>query len=199
MVAADPIGHEVVCGTVLRAVSLINAEAEYLAKLLDPSRDKRAAFLRMAQDWRDYGNDRYHLALEDFDAYLAKIDRGRDVDQVAADRVPGTEYWLEDDSGEIVACVRLRFALTASLEVEGGHIGYDVRPSSRGRGYGTVALRLALAEAWQRRIEKVRLTTDSDNTPSIKVIERNGGVLSGEAVSASSGKPIRQYWIAAPF
>jgi len=149
----------------------------------------------MAQDWLDHGNDRYRLALEDFDAYLARVHRFGDAAQVPLGWVPGTEFWLEDDVGEIVACVRLRFWLTPSLEVEGGHIGYDVRPSSRGRGFGTAALGLVLPEARRRGLERVRLTVDSDNLPSIKIIERNGGVLSGEAISRRTGRPIKQYWI----
>jgi hypothetical protein len=31
--------------------------------------------------------------------------------------------------------------------------------------------------------------------PSIRIIERNGGLLSGETISQRSGKPIRQYWL----
>ena len=151
----------------------------------------------MAQDWRDHGNDRYRLALENFDAYLARVDRFRDAAQVPHGWVPGTEFWL-DDSGAVVACTRLRFWLTPSLEIEGGHIGFDVRPSSRGRGFGTAALSLVLPEARRRGLERVRITVDSDNLPSIKIIERNGGILSGEAVSGKTGKPIRQYWIDTP-
>ena len=158
-----------------------------MAKLLDPSSDKREAFLRMAQDWLEHGHDRYALALEDFDGYLARLHRFSDAAQTPAGWVPGIELWLEDDAGEIVACVRLRFWLTPSLEVEGGHIGYDVRPSSRGRGFGTAALGLVLPEARRRGLERVRLTVDSDNLPSIKIIERNGGVLSGEAISGRDG------------
>jgi predicted acetyltransferase len=166
-----------------------------VAKLLDPSEDGRQAFLRMARDWRDHGQDRYRLALEDFDAYLARVERCRDPAQVPAGWVPGTEFWLDDCSGEIVACVRLRFRLTPSLEVEGGHIGFDVRPSSRGCGFGSAALRLVLPEAHRRGLARVRLTVDSDNVPSLKIVERNGGVLFGEAISERTGKPIKQYWI----
>jgi RimJ/RimL family protein N-acetyltransferase len=38
-------------------------------------------------------------------------------------------------------------------------------------------------------------TCDADNTPSVRVIEKNGGILDSEAVSARSGKRIRRYWI----
>jgi predicted acetyltransferase len=166
-----------------------------VAKLLDPSTDKRAAFLGMAQDWLDHGNDRYRLAVDDFDAYLARVERFRDAARTPVGWVPGTEFWLDDDGGEIVGCVRLRFWLTPSLEVEGGHIGYDVRPSSRGRGFGTAALRLVLPEAQRRGLERVRVTVDSDNVASVKIIERNGGILSGDTISQRTGRPIKQYWI----
>jgi predicted acetyltransferase len=166
-----------------------------VAKLLDPSKDKKEAFQRLALDWRSRGNDRYGVALDDFDAYLARVERLRDAAQVPAGWVPGTEFWLDDGAGEIVACARLRFSLTPALEVEGGHIGYDVRPSSRRRGFGTRVLGLTLLEARRRGLECVRVTVDSDNLPSIKVIERNGGVLSGEATSPTTGKAIKQYWI----
>ena len=166
-----------------------------MLELLAPSIDKREPFFRRAQDWLDHGTDRYRLALEDFDAYLARLHRFSDVAQVPVGWVPGTEFWLDGGAGEIVACVRLRFWLTPSLEVEGGHIGYDVRPSSRGRGFGAAALRLVLPEARRRGLERVKLTVDSDNLASIHIIERNGGALSGEAISETSGKAIRQYWL----
>ena len=108
--------------------------------------------------------------------------------------VPGTEFWLEHDDA-IVGCVRIRLRLTRELEDEGGHIGYDVRPSMRRRGYGTELLRLALIETRALGIERVRITCDDDNVGSIKIIERNGGVLDGHGVSRESGKLVRRYWI----
>jgi predicted acetyltransferase len=164
-------------------------------KLLEPTKDKREQFTSLADEWLQQGSERYRLALQDFDAYLAKLERDRDAAQIPPGWVPGAELWLEDDAGQIVACVRLRFWLTPALEAEGGHIGYDVRPSARGRGFGAAALRLALEEARRRGLSRVRLTVDGDNLASIKIIERNGGVLSGEALSVRSGKRIRQYWI----
>jgi predicted acetyltransferase len=169
-----------------------------MLELLDPSRDKKEAFQRMARDWRSHDNDRYALALDDFDAYLARVEQFRDAARIPVGWAPGTELWLDDGAGEIVACARLRFWLTPSLEVEGGHIGYDVRPASRRRGLGTALLGLVLLEAGRRGLERVCLTVDTDNLPSRKIIEHNGGVLSGEVNSPRTGKPIRQYWINTP-
>jgi predicted acetyltransferase len=168
-----------------------------MTKLVEPSITQREAFISLAQDWRDHGTDRYGLAIDNFDEYFARLRRFQNPALIPPGWVPGSEFWLEHDE-QIVACVRLRFWLSAELEAEGGHVGFDVRPSARGRGFGTAALRLVLPEAQRRGLVRVRLTVDADNVPSVKVIERNGGVLSGQAISARSGKPIKQYWIDLP-
>jgi predicted acetyltransferase len=64
----------------------------------------------------------------------------------------------------------------------------------RGRGFGTAALALTLKEAHRRCLERVLLTVDCV-VPSIKIIERNGGVFSSESVSENTGKRIKRYWI----
>jgi predicted acetyltransferase len=108
--------------------------------------------------------------------------------------VPMTTFWLLDLQDEIVGVSRLRHRLTPSLLEDGGHIGYYVRPDYRGLGYGKTILSLTLIEARKLGIERVLLTVDSDNRPSIRVIEHNGGVMEDERVDAE-GDPYRRYWI----
>jgi predicted acetyltransferase len=148
----------------------------------------------MARECDAAGEHRYALALADFDAYLRKVESGRGTEGHPEGWIPGTEFWLEDHE-TIIACARLRFWLTPAQEYEGGHIGYDVRPSRRQRGYGTALLGLALVEARGRGISRVRVTCDADNIGSIKVIERNGGSYAGSVVSVETQKLVRQYWI----
>jgi hypothetical protein len=62
-------------------------------------------------------------------------------------------------------------------------------------GYGTQLLRLALPVLREHGIRRVRITCDDDNIGSAKIIEKNGGVLSGKETSRESGKTVRQYWI----
>ena len=52
-----------------------------------------------------------------------------------------------------------------------------------------------MSEARARGIWPVLLTADADNLASIRVIEKNGGVLADEAISVQTLKPIRRYWI----
>ncbi len=92
-------------------------------------------------------------------------------------RVPNTNFWIIDKNDEYCGRISLRHYLNEKLERFGGHIGYDIIPSKRGKSYATKALTLCLEEAKKLGLEKVMLTCDNDNIPSIKIIERNGGMM----------------------
>jgi predicted acetyltransferase len=55
-------------------------------------------------------------------------------------------------------------------------------------------LRLVLQEARRAGLQRALITADADNYPSLRIIEKNGGVFAGDAVSAKSGKLVRRYW-----
>jgi predicted acetyltransferase len=90
--------------------------------------------------------------------------------------VPSTQlWWVEGD--EFLGSLGVRHELNATLEVVGGHVGYAVRPSARGHGHATAILAAGLD--WVRTnlpLKRVLLTVNSQNAPSIRVIEKNGGV-----------------------
>ncbi len=79
--------------------------------------------------------------------------------------------------------------------MEGGHIGYCVRPGFRRRGYATEILRQAVIVARSIGIDRVLVTCDDDNAASIAVIESNGGKLDGVRPATDQGPPHRRYWI----
>jgi predicted acetyltransferase len=96
-----------------------------------------------------------------------------------AGHVPATTMWWADGL-EYLGRITIRHRLTPSLLNVGGHIGYDVRPSARRRGYATSMLAAAIPVAFGFGIDPVLITCDTDNIGSRKVIEANGGVLEDE-------------------
>jgi predicted acetyltransferase len=96
----------------------------------------------------------------------------------------------------IVGRVSIRHSLTPYLERSGGHIGYTVVPEFRRRGIATEMLRQAIGVARdQFGLRRVLVTCDDDNVGSIRVIEKNGGVLDNVIADPDSAKPKRRYWI----
>jgi predicted acetyltransferase len=96
-------------------------------------------------------------------------------------------FWLVDDC-RVLGSSRLRPLLTPALEHEGGNIGYDIRPSERQRGLGTLLLRLTLERPAAIGLPRVKITCDADNFGSIRIIEKNGGTL--EAQVPSLDRPV---------
>ena len=94
--------------------------------------------------------------------------------------------------GEYVGRVSLRHELNAGLETWGGHIGYEVRPSMRGRGYGHALLAGILPHARTLGLERVLLHCYKSNAASTCIIEKAGGMLEGLVVNPD-GEVGRRY------
>lgn len=165
--------------------------------LIEPSSDYQLEFLDMVLENQNAGVNYGHqkTAQEDFAVYLRKTkDSARGVD-LPEGHVSLITFWLVRGDRGILGESHLRHDLTPALEVQGGHIGYNIRPSQRRKGYGTLILALTLEQARKVGLRRIRVTCDTDNIASARIIEKNGGKLSGQAISSWSGKLISQYWI----
>ncbi|MCH5182690.1 MAG: GNAT family N-acetyltransferase [Oscillospiraceae bacterium] len=129
-----------------------------------------------------------------FPAYLALLEEWADSNRIPPRYVASDTLVLKDDAGRIYGMVSLRHALSDDLLVSGGHIGYGIRPSERGKGYGTRQLALALETYREWQVEKVLVTCDKANLASAKVARNNGGVLEDEIVE-KDGNILQRYWI----
>lgn len=138
-----------------------------------------------------FGNSAYGVPFAAFPDYLSKLEREAAGLDPAEGRVPQTVYWLLRGDYP-VGLIKLRHHLNDALRQMGGHIGYSVRPSERGKGLGTVMLRLVLAKAQDLGLTQVLLTCLEHNVPSRRMIEKNGGVL--EKLEAGTCF----YWIPLP-
>lgn len=111
------------------------------------------------------------------------------------ERVPGSEFWYVDDL-EFIGGINIRHRLNDTLLVTGGHIGYGIRPGLQGQGHATSMLQDALAFCRDKlNLDKILITADDDNMASIKVIEKNGGIMENKCASIFDGNLTRRYWI----
>ena len=117
-----------------------------------------------------------HRFLDDYEGWLKKLDL--DYIQVPnEERVPGRTYFLvrESDS-RIVGMINIRLALNERLSHSGGHIGYSIRPTERGKGYNNINLYLGLKVCRKYGIERIFMDADLKNPASWKTMEAFGGV-----------------------
>lgn len=95
---------------------------------------------------------------------------------------------------QIVGIIDLRHHIDHPiLGLWGGHIGYSVRLSERGKGYAKEMLRLGLQKCRERGMDKVMITCSRTNLASEKTIIANGGMFEKEVLVDREW--IKRYWI----
>jgi predicted acetyltransferase len=158
--------------------------------------DDEQAVLRAYREAADVPNFLHHyrdgMPFARYLEVLAERELGGDLSR---DRVPST-FLFAFVGSRIVGRASIRHRLNGRLRRVGGHIGYAVVPQFRRKGYATEILRQSLDIAKNRfRIRRALITCDDDNVGSIRVIEKNGGVLQDVVTGADLPKPKRRYWV----
>ena len=170
-------------------VRLIKLTKEYykeLSEMIDEWKIDQEINHTNHSPWAIFKND-YH----DFDYYLANLEHKEPIDG----KVPSSTFFLLDTERNILlGAVNIRHYLNDYLLKYGGHIGDGIRPSERGKGYGTEMIRLALIECEKLGINKVLMVCDKDNIASAKTIINNGGILENEIID-EDGDINQRYWI----
>jgi len=110
----------------------------------------------------------------------------------ASGEIPRTTWWLVDGD-EYIGTAWMRHVTPDRLLDAGGHIGYEIRPSKRGCGYGKLILKLMLEKAREAGDSSVVLLCNEDNPASMKIIEANGGVLVGERATDRKKGAVRHF------
>ena len=103
--------------------------------------------------------------------------------------VPDIQLVAFSIDGQAVGFLNIRLCLNDFLLEEGGHIGYSIRPSERGKGYAKETLRQGLQVAKEKNIKKALVTCSTENPASRAVIVANGGVFE----DVHNG--VERYWI----
>ena len=164
-------------------------------ELIEPSSAFIASYKSALDEFDEHGISgfwRMFGPIEDETKYLQSIRNYQHKTGLEDGVVPATVYWLVDN-GEFIGHVSVRHSLDASLKMRGGHIGYSIRPSRHRQGYGSEILRRVLPYVRLLGIQEALVTCNKDNVASRRIIEKNGGVLSGEV--EVNGKPVLHFWI----
>jgi predicted acetyltransferase len=165
-------------------------------------RDSYIAALREHQaqgrflDNRHIDNDVGAL-VRDFDRLVRALLNATDPAFVKPGFVPETFLWMiEGRTNELVGRSSIRHQLSDEPSLRDiGHVGYDIRPSRQGLGYGRSILGLTLDEARRLGMDRVLVTCDSNNMRSKAIIEHWGGVFE-RAVPLAGREYLRlRYWI----
>ena len=89
--------------------------------------------------------------------------------------VTDTFFAVRISDDKIVGIIDLRHTLNDFLK-DLGNCGYSVRPSERKKGYATEMLYLLLQTAREAGMKELHISVEKENTASIKVIQKNGGM-----------------------
>ena len=123
-----------------------------------------------------HGSGSLRRYVDDYEGWLLKLEKDY-TNPVTEETVPARTYFLvRNTDNKIIGMNNIRLALNKKLEEHGGHIGYSIRPTERGKGYNNLNLYLALKICDKYGIETAMLSADIDNPASWKTMEQLGGV-----------------------
>lgn len=165
-------------------------------KLRQPRLADKAEFLAFLGEWgeeKEIIPAAVQLKGRTYEAFIAELPL-REKGLIDADKlVPDNTYILVDKHQHIYGALNFRHTLNDYLMQYGGHIGYGIRPSERGKGYGNMILKEGLVIAKKFGLERVLITCDEQNIPSARVIQGNGGEFENKIYKNDGW--IHRYWV----
>lgn len=163
----------------------------FLAK---PDKIYENSFKKYAESYKCSGDsyyfEKYKMALDNFDEYIKELEDNSKGINIEKGWVPTSTFWLIDNN-EVAGVTRVRHREAGTA----GHIGYDISPCFRNKGYGTKILELSLLEASKLGIKEAVVTCNTENSASRKIIEKNGGKLLGTIFDEEENENLFKYTI----
>ncbi|HMO18836.1 MAG TPA: GNAT family N-acetyltransferase [Oligoflexia bacterium] len=155
-------------------------------------------FLEAIQEFREHEPDwefAFHLdKISNFSEYVDHVNSWAIGENLDEGFVPNS-YLIAVVENKIIGRSSIRHTLNDFLFNTYGHIGYGVIPSARKKGYSKIILKESLLYLKKYGVKKALVTCDDTNTPSIKTIEANGGILENKVLIKGENVLTRRYWI----
>lgn len=133
--------------------------------------------------------------LDDYSGWLKKLEKDRK--QIANEkRVPAETYFLvRENDNRIVGMINIRYNLNERLLLNGGHIGYSIRPTERRKGYNKINLYLGLKRLDELNVETALLDCVKSNIGSSKTMLSLGAKKYNEIYNEDYGEVVEKYKI----
>lgn len=151
----------------------------FMPRLVGPAISLHESWVEAKEEWPDGHHDGSGIrpgdrfeTTEDFEAWIKRLTMPADPAMLFDGvQVTASRFWIVEHDTYLGA-IELRHVLTPFMLEAVGHIGYNVRPSARGRGIASWALKATLPHARSMGLTQVLLTCDEQNLPSARTIEK---------------------------
>ncbi|EIU7615415.1 GNAT family N-acetyltransferase [Vibrio vulnificus] len=161
-------------------------------EVVEASPDLAPMLASYAKECFDSGIPKYEDVEINPEVYLSGlVERSKATFELPNGYLPSTTYYCISNS-EILGAIRVRTGTNANVENVIGYVGYETKPSARGKGVASFLL------AWVRDNavnDSVIVTCSIDNPASQKVIENCGGEYLGNYTDDNEGT-VRRYRLA---
>ena len=161
-------------------------------KNLDFIKNYNNEFLNIYPDWVPFVTDK------NFDEYIENMKNI--AEGINNNGVKENYYWFVDDNGIIGSgSIRLNPEVDSTTEKFSGNIFYQIVPSKRKQGYGTILCHFLLEEMHQLGYKNAIVTCYQNNIGSINIITSNCGklieVVKGDGFTEDNGFVTYRYCI----
>ncbi len=113
------------------------------------------------------------------------------------DMCPGKAYLLiRDSDNKAIGMINIRHNLNEKMKKFGGNIGFGIRPTERHKGYGKIAVYLALKKAYDYfNLEEVMVDTPESNIEGNKIAIDFGAQLDRSEINSANNQLTNVYHI----
>lgn len=147
--------------------------------LSEPINIYKQTYIKALEEFQKEGrNLRYDKSelIKDFDGFIEGLNQLKSNPKFDYGKVKESTYWLIDNS-EFIGRISIRHELSSYLEKYDGHIGFEICPSKRRLGYGSLILNLGIKKAKAIGLKWILVMCEDMNLASIRIIEHNKGIL----------------------